>query len=115
MSGAGVIRPFDISNKAPMRREHVKAAAVGALATAALAALIVLGSRNLAHFDAALVAYTFAVPLRDLRDHLSLRDVAPAPADGVVLAARLAGSSSGPDSSAAMSSNSAGDWSGPSP
>ena len=32
----------------------------GALATGALAALIVLGSRNLAHFDAALVGYTFA-------------------------------------------------------
>lgn len=30
-------------------------------ATAALGGLIVLGSRNLAHFDAALVAYTFAV------------------------------------------------------
>ena len=43
-----------------MRREHVKAAAIGALATGALAALIVLGSRNLAHFDAALVGYTFA-------------------------------------------------------
>jgi hypothetical protein len=43
-----------------MRREHVKAAAVGALSTGALAALIVLGSRNLAHFDAALVGYTFA-------------------------------------------------------
>src|SRR6185437_14410425 len=43
-----------------MRREHVKAAAVGAVATSVLAALIVLGSRNLAHFDAALVGYTFA-------------------------------------------------------
>ena len=43
-----------------MRREHVKAAAIGALATGALAALIVLGSRNLGHIDAALVGYTFA-------------------------------------------------------
>jgi hypothetical protein len=43
-----------------MRREHVKAAAAGALAAGALAALIVLGSRNLAHLDAALVGYTFA-------------------------------------------------------
>jgi hypothetical protein len=43
-----------------MRREHVKAAAIGALATGVLGAMIVLGSRNLAHFDAALVGYTFA-------------------------------------------------------
>jgi hypothetical protein len=43
-----------------MRREHVKAAASGVMATGALSALIVLGSRNLAHFDAALVGYTFA-------------------------------------------------------
>lgn len=43
-----------------MRREYVKAFAIGALATGALAALIVLGSRDLAHFDAALVGYTFA-------------------------------------------------------
>ena len=31
------------------------------LATLALASLIIIGSRNLAHFDAALVGYTFAV------------------------------------------------------
>jgi len=43
-----------------MRREHLKAAVTGAVATVALAILIVLGSRNLAHFDAALVGYTFA-------------------------------------------------------
>jgi hypothetical protein len=36
------------------------AAAWGVLATAILAGLIVLGSRNLNHFDAALVGYTFA-------------------------------------------------------
>jgi hypothetical protein len=36
------------------------AATWGLLATAVLAALIVLGSRNLNHFDAALVGYTFA-------------------------------------------------------
>jgi hypothetical protein len=36
------------------------AAMCGVLATAMLAGLIVLGSRNLNHFDAALVAYTFA-------------------------------------------------------
>ena len=43
-----------------MNREKVRAAAWGVVATSVLAALIVLGSRNLAHFDAALVGYTFA-------------------------------------------------------
>lgn len=43
-----------------MARERGKAAAWGVLATAILAALIVVGSRNLEHFDAALVGYTFA-------------------------------------------------------
>jgi hypothetical protein len=41
-------------------REKVRAASLGVLVTGALAALIVLGSRNLNHFDAALVGYTFA-------------------------------------------------------
>ena len=39
----------------------MKAAAWGVATTAALAVLIVAGSRNLDHFDAALVGYTFAV------------------------------------------------------
>src|SRR5262245_32600669 len=43
-----------------MRREHVKAAVWGGLVATALAGLIIIGSRNLAHFDAALVGYTFA-------------------------------------------------------
>ena len=43
-----------------MRREVIKATAWGLLATLVLAALIVIGSRNLSHFDAALVAYTFS-------------------------------------------------------
>jgi hypothetical protein len=43
-----------------MPREKVKAAVRALLITGVLAALIVLGSRNLAHFDAALVGYTFA-------------------------------------------------------
>src|SRR5581483_6482885 len=43
-----------------LRPEKLKAALTGLLATAALGALIVLGSRNLNHFDAALVGYTFA-------------------------------------------------------
>ncbi|AGP37163.1 hypothetical protein [Sorangium cellulosum] len=42
-------------------RSHVLRAVLwAAVFTAALAAMIVLGSRNLAHFDAALVGYTFA-------------------------------------------------------
>src|SRR5215469_6731841 len=40
--------------------EKRRATGWGLVATAALAVLIVLGSRNLAHFDAALVGYTFA-------------------------------------------------------
>jgi len=44
-----------------MRIETIKAAAWGLVLTAILAVLIVIGSRNLAHFDAALVGYTFAV------------------------------------------------------
>lgn len=43
-----------------MNQSKVRAATHGALATLVLAGLIVLGSRNLAHFDAALVGYTFA-------------------------------------------------------
>lgn len=40
--------------------ERIRAAAWGTLLTAVLAAAIVIGSRNLQHFDAALVGYTFA-------------------------------------------------------
>jgi len=43
-----------------MTREKWKAILWGLLVAGALAALIVLGSRNLQHFDAALVGYTFA-------------------------------------------------------
>ncbi len=43
-----------------MSGEMIKAAGWSALVTGLLAILIVVGSRNLAHFDAALVAYTFA-------------------------------------------------------
>ena len=42
-------------------RERIVALAWGTFLTAILAALIVAGSRNLQHFDAALVGYTFAV------------------------------------------------------
>ena len=44
-----------------MNKETIKAAAWGLVLTLIVASLIVLGSRNLAHFDAALVGYTFAV------------------------------------------------------
>lgn len=44
-----------------MTREAKKAVAWGVASTALLALMIVAGSRNLAHFDAALVGYTFAV------------------------------------------------------
>lgn len=44
-----------------MSKEVIKAALWGSVVTLALAVLIVTGSRNLAHFDAALVGYTFAV------------------------------------------------------
>src|SRR5690242_11251763 len=44
-----------------MARESVKAVGWGLIVTLLLAALIVIGSRNLSHFDAALVGYTFAV------------------------------------------------------
>lgn len=43
-----------------MTKEIIKASFIASLVTIFLALLIWLGSRNLAHFDAALVAYTFA-------------------------------------------------------
>jgi hypothetical protein len=45
---------------AHVARERLRAGAWGVLVAALLAALVVLGSRNLQHFDAALVPYTFA-------------------------------------------------------
>lgn len=44
-----------------MKREVLIAASYGVVVSAALVLLIILGSRNLSHFDAALVGYTFAV------------------------------------------------------
>lgn len=44
-----------------MRREVVKATSWGVVSTLLLGLLVLIGSRNLAHFDAALVAYTTAV------------------------------------------------------
>jgi hypothetical protein len=51
----------DSTKKTPfMSFEVIKAAAWGIVATLILAVLIVVGSRNLSHFDAVLVGYTFA-------------------------------------------------------
>jgi NNP family nitrate/nitrite transporter-like MFS transporter len=61
-----VFRPADVAwmeaLSAPARRalERARAAAWAALSTAALAIAILVGSRRLEHFDAALVSYTFA-------------------------------------------------------
>src|SRR5207342_2762474 len=61
-----VFRPGDVAwtqalpVAARQALERVRAGAWGALVTATLAAAIVVGSRNLQHFDAALVGYTFA-------------------------------------------------------
>jgi nitrate/nitrite transporter NarK len=61
-----VFRPSDVewtrSLPAAARQalERISAAAWAAIVTAGLAAAIVVGSRNLQHFDAALVGYTFA-------------------------------------------------------
>ncbi len=61
-----VFRPGDIAwmQSLPMAArqglERVRAGAWAALVTSTLAAAIVVGSRNLAHFDAALIGYTFA-------------------------------------------------------
>lgn len=44
-----------------MTRDVNRAVVRGLVATATLGVLILVGSRNLAHFDAALVAYTFAI------------------------------------------------------
>ena len=61
-----VFRPGDVEwtrslpVAARQRLERVRAGAWATLVTAGLAAMIVVGSRNLQHFDAALVGYTFA-------------------------------------------------------
>jgi hypothetical protein len=44
-----------------IKAEVIKAAVWGLLAMVVLAGLIMIGSRNLSHFDAALIGYTFAV------------------------------------------------------
>jgi hypothetical protein len=44
-----------------MRREVINAVLWGIIFTTLLAILIIIGSRNLSYFDAALIGYTFAV------------------------------------------------------
>jgi hypothetical protein len=50
----------DIARRLQLSREKIKAFIWALLATGILFRLIVLGSNNLAHFDAALIGYTFA-------------------------------------------------------
>jgi nitrate/nitrite transporter NarK len=65
-ANARVFRPADVEwtrslpTGARQTLERVRAAAWATLVTAGLAAMIVVGSRALQHFDAALVGYTFA-------------------------------------------------------
>src|SRR5665213_3387290 len=49
------------SGSTTMKNDVLRAALRGVVATCSLGVLILVGSRNLAHFDAALVAYTFSV------------------------------------------------------
>ena len=92
-----VFHPADVAWRAALPAaarqavDRVRAGAWAARLTLLLAAAIVVGSRNLAHFDAALVGYTFATLFAVVRHHLSLRDVDRSAADADVLAARLAG------------------------
>ena len=73
-----------------MTREKVKATTSGVLAAATLGGLIVLGSRNLAHFDAALVGYTFATLFATFGIAYRYAMWLQRPPTAVVLAARLA-------------------------
>jgi nitrate/nitrite transporter NarK len=66
LANTRVFRPTDfvwtraLPAAARQRLERVRAGAWASLVAAALAAAIVVGSRNLQHFDAALIGYTFA-------------------------------------------------------
>ena len=74
-----------------MASEKWKSAGWGAAATAVLGALIVVGSRNLAHFDAALVGYTFATLFATFGITYRYAMWLQRPPTRHVLAARLAG------------------------
>ena len=71
--------------------ERVRAGAWATLVTATLAAAIVVGSRNLQHFDAALVGYTFATLFAAFGISYRYAMWLQPAADADVLAARLAG------------------------
>src|SRR5262245_24849366 len=67
---AGVLRdfpcalsalPLSMPPRKKMRPEVARSVTIGVGVTALLGTLILIGSRNLTHFDAALVAYTFAI------------------------------------------------------
>src|SRR5690606_24970282 len=58
--GAGAQPPEATAVEVLVKREALNATAWGLGVTAVLAVLIVVGSRNLDHFDPALVGYTFA-------------------------------------------------------
>ena len=74
-----------------MDRDSLKASLWAALVSAALAGLIVAGSRNLAHFDAALVGYTFAMLFAAFGITYRYAMWLQRPPTRDVLAARLAG------------------------
>ena len=74
-----------------IRGESLRAGAWGAATTVLLAVLVVVGSRNLAHFDAALVAYTFAMLFATFGLTYRYAMWLQRPPTGALLAARLAG------------------------
>ena len=92
-----VFRPGDVvwragaaAERAPGRR-RVRAGAWATLVTLVLAAAIVVGSRNLQHFDAALVGYTFATLFATFGITYRYAMWLQRPPTRDVLAARLAG------------------------
>ncbi len=74
-----------------MRSYALRASAWATTFTAVLAVSIVIGSRNLEHFDAALVGYTFATLFATFGITYRYAMWLAATADADVLAARLAG------------------------
>ncbi|GIW81897.1 MAG: hypothetical protein KatS3mg105_3704 [Gemmatales bacterium] len=73
-----------------MSKERIKAVLWASLVTGVLTRLIVLGSKNLTHFDAVLMPYTVATLVCRVRSHIPIRTVAATPGDCDVLEPRLA-------------------------
>jgi hypothetical protein len=69
---------------------NLRAAVIAAVATVLLVASILIGSRNLGNFDAALIAYLFGCIFACFRGGLSLHRLAATSADVALLRARLA-------------------------